>query len=132
VLLMVCGAGLAFLGWEGRGPLAGRFGVATEQLTPESVLTSGTGGDPHVVNVGFPWSEEGYCPSEFRVTATETAARVVVGQVQRREPRGDTSCLGVGAENARAFVALTLKAPLGARPVFRALDGEPLPVTRQP
>ena len=131
-ILLLCGAGLAFLGWEGHGPLSGRYGVVTEKLSPESVLTLGTGGDPLVVSVGFAWPEEGYCPSEFRVTATETASRVILGQVQRRVPRGDTSCPGVGAGNGRAFVPLRLKTPLAARSVFRALDGKQLPVTRQP
>jgi hypothetical protein len=128
-VVLVCAFGLVFLGWEGHGPLAGRFGVVTEQLTPDTVLLPGPGMDPLVVTVGFKWPKPGYCVGEFHVAATETDARVIVSQVQRRVPRGDLPCAGVGS-SGRAFVPLRLKAPLGVRPMFRAVDGKQLTVTK--
>jgi hypothetical protein len=102
------------------------------ELTPTSVALLGTGGDPNVVMIVFPWTEHGFCPGQFKVTAVETTTRVTVSQVSNKEPaiRLVASCAGVGSDGVSARVELKLAGPLGDREVVRAVDGQQLPVKR--
>jgi hypothetical protein len=83
------------------------------------------GVDPRIVQVGVPWTQEGWCVGEFRVKASETSSEVKVDSViDRQSAHG--FCAGVGAVNNMAWAELQLNAPLGTRPVVRG-DGTTLP-----
>lgn len=100
-----------------------------EQLRhrPVAVRQLGEGGDPLVIMIGIEWAHDGWCSGQLSVTATETPAEVRVDDVVDRPPHGDGGCAGLGTINSRAWVDLTLSAPLGTRAVVRASDGVVLP-----
>lgn len=129
VLVLLVAAGLAGAGYQGRGPLREWLGHERRTLPPVAVAELGEGGDPLVVNVLVPWSQEGWCSGQFTVTATETATEVRVGQVRSDVLRGGL-CDGLGTTDGRAWVGLQLRRPLGDRRVVRAFDGAELPVIR--
>jgi hypothetical protein len=99
-----------------------RLVVTEKTIRPE--LVSLQDGGPLI---GFTWRRSGYCAGQFKVTATETATEVMVGDVISREySRG--ACAGLGTTDNIAWVSLTLASPLGSRSVVRQSDGAALPV----
>lgn len=125
---VIAGGGLAFVGYQGIGPLAPRLGVIVTRIVPQAVADLGDGGDPLTVSILFPWPGEGFCSGQFSVSAAETDQEVRVSDVTSREYRRGT-CAGVGTTGGVAGVALTLARPVGQRVVVRASDGEPLAAT---
>ncbi len=99
-------------------------------LTPTSVAELGEGGDPLTLVVLFPWPEEGFCSGQFRVTAQETSSTVTISQVHDTDPLFSLhrDCGGIGVRDGLASAEVTLQAPLGDRPVGRAVDGARLDV----
>ena len=96
---------------------------------PNAMKLLGEGGDPRVILVGVTWTDDGYCPGEFHVSATETASEVKVGMVVRRTVLfGAGPCAGVGTVDNTAWAELRLASPLGSRIVIRESDGVVLPV----
>jgi hypothetical protein len=85
------------------------------------------GGDPRVLNVAVPWTEDGWCSGQFTVSATESQSEVRISPVASHLNRGGP-CAGLGTVNQRAWATLTLAAPLGDRAVVRASDGTRLPL----
>jgi hypothetical protein len=102
--------------------------VRETSLQPQAVRLLGEGGDPLVVLVGVTWTEDGYCPGEFHVHATETTTKVKVGAVIRRTLLFGGTCAGVGTVNRMAWAELTLASPLGTRVAIRNSDGVVLPI----
>ncbi|MER7073496.1 hypothetical protein [Terrabacter sp. NPDC000476] len=116
------------LGRAGVGPL--RDEPARVSLAPVGVQLLGEGGDPLVVMVVFPWTQDGICVGQVAVAASETASAVSVEQVTGfAEPQG-RACAGVGTDGRTASVELRLASPLGERAVTRRVDGAAVPVTR--
>lgn len=126
VLVGVGALVVGLLAWMGRGP----FSNEPRQLTfsPIEARTLGEGGDLQVIVIVFPWPEDGFCSGQFSVSAQESETSVVVGQVKGSEWRPGELCAGLGSDGRVAAVDLTLRAPLGQRVVFRAVDGATLPV----
>jgi len=97
--------------------------VVTERAIRPELVSLQDGG----TRIGFTWRGGGYCAGQFKVTATETATEVTVGDVISREySRG--ACAGLGTTDSIAWVPLTLAGPLGSRSVVRQSDGVALPV----
>jgi len=124
--LVVTGA-LAFAGYNGAGPLASKLEVSVSEVTPVAFAEPRPGGDPLVISVLIPWSEDGYCSGQFTVSAIQTDQEVRVSPVTSRVLRGVAGCAGLGTVKGMATAELTLEYPLGQRRVIRASDGTPLP-----
>ncbi|WP_328476078.1 hypothetical protein OHA21_20980 [Actinoplanes sp. NBC_00393] len=120
--LAVTGLGLVAAAHHGVGPL-----VPEQELRPEKAALLGEGGDPLVLMVGVPWSEDGYCDGQFTARAIETATEVRVGAVISRVFPGQF-CDGLGTIDDTAWVGVHLAAPVGNRTVVRADDNSTLPV----
>ena len=101
--------------------------VSEEKIQPKFVTPIGADGSLTNVDVGFPWTEQGYCAGQFQVKATETGALVRVGAVISRTYENGI-CAGIGSNGRWATAALTLHAPIGTRSVVRESDGTALPV----
>ena len=101
--------------------------VQETSIQPQFVTPVGADGSPTDVDVGFAWSEHGYCLGQLHVTATETPTEVRVNDVVSRT-EGDEACAGVGSNGRWASVQLPLRAPIGNRLVVRASDRTALPV----
>lgn len=86
-------------------------------------MLPGEGGGARSLVVLFPWSEEGYCAKQFRVSVTESPTRVTVGQVHEGPLFSvERTCEGIGVAGGLASVSATLEQPLRDRPVYRAVD----------
>ena len=55
--------------------------VSEQSIQPEFITPIGSDGSLVNVDVGFPWSEQGYCAGQFQVSASETSIEVSVGSV---------------------------------------------------
>ena len=117
---------LALLAWSGNGP----FAAEPRELTfmPLEVHTLGEAGDPLLVEVIFPWTNNEFCSGQFTVSARESGSEILVSQVKGFEVPPDVPCAGLGSDGRVAGAYLTLSAPLGDRVVTRAVDGAALPV----
>jgi hypothetical protein len=99
-----------------------------ETRVPVAAVTQA--GAPDLLSVGVPWSEDGYCLSQFSVEVTESHSDVRISQVISHADRnywGGSACAGVGTSDGLAWVDVQLAEPLGDRRVFDG-DGNELAV----
>ena len=101
--------------------------VSEQSIQPEFVTPIGSDGSLVNVEVGFLWTERGYCAGQFQVNASETPNEVSVGTVLSRT-YSQGSCAGIGSNGKWATAPLALKNPIGKRSVVRRTDGVALPV----
>jgi hypothetical protein len=117
---------MATLGLVGCG--GGSSGKVTiESIQPEFVTPVGADDSFTNVEVGFPWTEHGYCAGQFQAKATESATQVRVDAVISRT-YSDGGCAGLGSNGKWATAPLSLQMPIGDRAVVRNRDGVELPV----
>ena len=104
------------------------FSQVTEQsIEPEFVTPVGADGSLLNVEVGFPWTEPGYCDGQFQVKATESATQIRISPVTSRTD-ANLMCAGLGSNGKWATAPLSLRAPIGKRTVIRDGDRAVLPV----
>lgn len=101
--------------------------VEEQTIHPMFVTPVGADGSLTNVDVGFPWSEPGYCAGQFHAAAIETETQVRVGDVISSDPSG-AACAGLGSNGRWATAGLRLQQPIGHRQVVRESDGAALPV----
>lgn len=101
--------------------------ISQKSIQPEFVTPVGADGSLTNVDVGFPWTEQGYCAGQFQVKATETRSQIRVGVVVSRT-YSYGNCAGLGSNGKWATTLLTLRTPIGNRLVVRDGDGSALPV----
>ena len=123
--IVVALVGLATVAYVGYERL--QSGQVSAEIQPEFVTPLGADGSLTNVDVGFPWTGQGYCAGQFQVKATETGAQIRVGAVMSRTYSYGL-CAGIGSNGRWATAPLTLHAPIGKRSVVRESDGAALPV----
>ncbi len=101
--------------------------ISVQSIQPAFVTPIGSDGSLTNVDVGFPWTEQGYCLGQFRAEAKETFGQIRVGAVMSRT-NSNENCAGVGSNGKWATAPLSLRAPIGVRQVVRDSNGAPLPV----
>ena len=126
-VVLLVGAGLVGVGYEGRGPLATRVGVTVTRVEPQGFRDPALTGDPLALVVMVRWPHEGFCSGQITASARESDREVRIGTVAGVEHAGG-SCAGVGTLNGWAGVSVKLTEPLGRRSVVRDSDGRTLPL----
>lgn len=101
--------------------------ISEQSIQPEFITPIGSDGSLVNVEVGFPWSEQGYCAGQFHVKASETSTEVSVGSIISRT-YSQGICAGIGSNGRWATAPLSLKSPIGKRSVVRKSNGAALPV----
>ena len=101
--------------------------VSVQSIQPEFITPIGSDGSLVDVEVGFPWTERGYCAGQYQVNASETPIEISVGAVTSRT-YSQGNCAGIGSNGRWATAPLALKNPIDKRSVVRKSDGVALPV----
>ncbi len=101
--------------------------VSEQSIEAQFITPIGPDGSPLHIEVGFPWTEQGYCLGQFQTRVTETPNQINVGAVISRTYRQGI-CAGVGSNGRWATAPVSLKSPIGKRLVIRDSDGVALPV----
>jgi hypothetical protein len=123
VVLIVMGILVGAAGLVGGvGPLRS-LGLVTEDLQPVAYRPTTS---EQAIQIAVALPPRGLCPDEqIQVVAFERGARV---EIQAQVQRSRTSdCPVTGIAGDRAWVDVSLAAPLGERTVIRTGDRQPLP-----